>query len=191
MFSEIATDDLDWTVDWPNSHDVGTWVKIQGNDRRLDDIVLDNGSPAVNFNIIVPDDQGIGTCPNSKLFTAGSPLARHHWQFSVNVNHHFVPFFGVLFPYKDTAIVTDSQYFFIDGPVYLTNSLRMIGDLLQNLPWIDVIKSLDLKNIDSCISFGSNGTISSVLRKRQRWDTVLLQEVTILEFLHFISFAGQ
>lgn len=175
MFSEITADNLNGAVDWANSHDVGTWVKVQGNNGRLDDIIFDNGSPAVNFNIIVPDDQGIGTCPNGELFTAGRPFARHHWQFSVNVNHHFVPFFGVLFPHKDTAIVTDSQYFLIDGPVYLTNSLRMISDLLQNQPRIDVIKSLDLKNIHSCISFGGNGTISSVLRKRQRWDTILLQ----------------
>lgn len=175
MFSEITADNLNRTIDWPNRHDVRTGVKIQGNDRRLDDIVFNDARPTVDFNIVVPNNQGIGTCPNGELFTAGGPLARHNWQFCVYINHHFVPFFSVLFPDKDTAIVTDSQYFLIHGPVNLTDSLGMISNLLQNLPWINIIKSLDLENIHSCIGFGGNGTIGSILRKGKRRNTILLQ----------------
>lgn len=72
--------------------------------------------------------------------------------------------------------MTRGDYFIISSPVNITDSLRMVGNLLKQFPRINIISFDYSEYVNGMVFFGGNRTVISFGREPHSADMILLEE---------------
>ena len=168
-------------------------MEAEGGDGGLGEVVARGDDPAVFALVEVADGQRVAGGPQRELLGTGSPARHQDGQLDIDVHQHLLPLhLRQLPPHHHAAVVARGYNLPVGRPVDVADGLRVLRELLQQRPAIDLREVGHAVKADGVVLLGGKGAIGGVGGEGEGGDAVGLPHSGVANFrFHDILFITQ